>query len=82
MADRTLNLAIGTDAIDSTVAVTAGNLRELGTVSALTQAGVSAFLTTSDFVANGAATFTFGTGTPSASKVDASPCRPRSNRGA
>ncbi len=63
MADRTLNLAIGTDAIDSTVAVTAGNLRELGTVSALTQAGVSAFLTTSDFVANGAATFTFGTGT-------------------
>jgi Ca2+-binding RTX toxin-like protein len=61
--DRITDLAIGTDVIDGAVAVTAVNLRELGTVSALTQAGVGAVLTTSTFVANGAATFTLGTGT-------------------
>ena len=45
--------------------MTTANLRELGTVSALTQAGISAVLTSSTFVRNGAATFSFGTG-PSA----------------
>ena len=45
--------------------MSATNLNELGTVSALTQAGISAVLTTSAFVSNGAATFSFGTG-PSA----------------
>jgi Ca2+-binding RTX toxin-like protein len=60
--DHITDLVIGTDAIDGTVAVTAVNLRELGTVSALTQAGVGAVLTTSAFVANGAATFAFGIG--------------------
>jgi hypothetical protein len=39
--------------------LTAANLRELGTVTALTQAGISAVLTTATFVRNGAATFSF-----------------------
>ena len=63
--DHITDFAIGTDRIDGPSAVTTANLRELGTVSALTQAGISAVLTSSTFVRNGAATFSFGTG-PSA----------------
>jgi Ca2+-binding RTX toxin-like protein len=57
--DRITDLVIGTDRIDGPSAVSAANLRELGTVSALTQAGISAVLTTATFVRNGAATFSF-----------------------
>ena len=42
--------------------MSAANVRELGTVSALTQVGIAAVLTTSTFASNGAATFYFGTG--------------------
>lgn len=63
--DRITDFAIGTDRIDGPRAVSAANLRELGTVSALTQAGIAAVLTPTTFVRNGAATFSFGTG-PSA----------------
>ena len=50
---------IGTDRIDGPRAVSAANLRELGTVSALTQAGIAAVLTPTTFVRNSAATFTY-----------------------
>jgi serralysin len=60
--DRITDLVIGTDTIDGPRAVTAANLRELGAVTALTQAGIAAVLTNAAFVANGAATFSFGTG--------------------
>ncbi len=54
---------IGTDIIDGPNAISAANLARLGAVSALTAAGISAVLTNTTFVANGAATFTFGTQT-------------------
>jgi len=57
--DKITNFAIGTDRLDGPTAVTAANLRELGTVTALTQKGISAVLTTATFVRKGAATFSF-----------------------
>ncbi|MBN3909063.1 MAG: VCBS repeat-containing protein [Nostoc sp. NMS1] len=61
--DRIADLQIGTDIIDGPNAVSAANLRKLGAVSALTQAGISAVLTNANFVTNGAATFSFGSRT-------------------
>ena len=61
--DRITDLAIGTDRIDGPSTVTAVALKELGTVSTLDQAGIAALLTTANFVANGAATFGFGSRT-------------------
>ncbi|MFN6473822.1 MAG: beta strand repeat-containing protein [Nostoc sp. SerVER01] len=61
--DRISDLQIGTDIIDGPNAISANNLAELGVVSALTQTGISAVLTSSSFVANGAATFSFGSRT-------------------
>ena len=58
--DRILDLAIGTDKIDGPNAVSAANLAKLGAVASLTQTGISAVLTNGSFVANRAATFTFG----------------------
>jgi Ca2+-binding RTX toxin-like protein len=57
--DRITDLVIGTDRIDGPSAVTAANLRELGAVTALTQSAIAAVLTSSNFVRNGAATFSF-----------------------
>ncbi|WP_160166322.1 VCBS domain-containing protein [Calothrix sp. PCC 7507] len=61
--DRITDLVIGTDIIDGPNAISAANLARLGAVSALTANGISAVLTNTTFVANGAATFTFGTQT-------------------
>ncbi|MEH2067655.1 MAG: Ig-like domain-containing protein [Nostoc sp.] len=61
--DRIADLKIGTDFIDGPNAVSAANLRELGAVSALTQAGISTVLTNSSFAANRAVTFSFGSRT-------------------
>jgi hypothetical protein len=61
--DRITDLEIGTDSIDGPTAVSAANLAELGAVTALTQAGISAVLTNSSFAANRAATFSFSNGT-------------------
>jgi Ca2+-binding RTX toxin-like protein len=58
--DQITDLVLGTDKIDGPKAVSAANLAELGAVDSLTQADISAVLTSSSFVANGAATFTFG----------------------
>jgi Ca2+-binding RTX toxin-like protein len=60
--DRITDLAIGTDVIDGPNAVTASNLFKGGTVSALTQAGISAVLNNGNFISKGAAVFTYGTG--------------------
>ncbi|MBN3909904.1 MAG: cadherin-like domain-containing protein [Nostoc sp. NMS1] len=61
--DRITDLQIGTDLIDGPNAVSAANLAELGAVSALTQTAISGVLTNSSFVANRAATFSFGSRT-------------------
>ncbi|QLE45103.1 hypothetical protein FD723_32675 (plasmid) [Nostoc sp. C052] len=61
--DRITDLRIGTDLIDGPNAVSAANVRKLGTVISLDAAGVGALLTNSNFVANGAATFSFGSRT-------------------
>jgi Ca2+-binding RTX toxin-like protein len=60
--DRITDFTIGTDILDGPTAVTAANLRELGSVSALTATAIGAVLTTANFARNGAATFSFGAG--------------------
>ena len=61
--DQIKDLVIGTDKIDGPSAVSAANTKELGKVTALDQAGISAVLISSVFGANQAATFTFVSGT-------------------
>ena len=61
--DRITGFAIGTDRIDGPSAVTAANLAELGRVNSLDQAGISAVLSSTTFLANRAATFTWVDGT-------------------
>jgi uncharacterized protein len=61
--DRITDLRIGSDRIDAPNAVSAVNLTQLSSVLSLSEADISAVLTTSDFTANGAATFTFGSRT-------------------
>jgi len=60
--DRITDFTIGTDILDGPSAVTAANLRELGTVTALTQIAIAAVLTSTNFARNSAATFSFGLG--------------------
>ena len=57
--DKITDFVIGTDRLDGPTAVTAANLAELGRVNTLDQAGISAVLTTTTFLANRAATFSF-----------------------
>ena len=63
--DRITDFVIGVDILDGPSAVTAANLRELDSVSSLTQASLSSILTTRNFARNSAATFSLGAG-PSA----------------
>ena len=58
--DRITDFAIGTDILDGPNAVSAASIGTLGAVSALDSTSISAVLTTSTFVANGAATFLYG----------------------
>ena len=58
--DRITDLQIGVDSIDAPTPVSAQNLRELGRVTALTQAGIAQVLTPTSFPALAAATFSFG----------------------
>ncbi|MCX5967659.1 MAG: hypothetical protein NTV57_08490 [Cyanobacteria bacterium] len=60
--DRITNFTIGTDILDGPSVVTAANLIELGSVSALTQTAIAAVLTSTNFARNSAATFSFGGG--------------------
>lgn len=57
--DKITDFAIGTDTMDGPNQVTAANVANLGSVAALTEAGIQAVLTGGAFAANGAATFTF-----------------------
>lgn len=54
------DLAIGSDVIDGPKAVSASQLKELGKVTALTETAIKQVLTTTNFSAYGAATFSFG----------------------
>ncbi|PHJ56763.1 hypothetical protein VF14_32475 [Nostoc linckia z18] len=58
--DRIFDLQIGTDIFDGPNAVSAANLRKLGSAASLSATNVAALLNTSNFAANGAATFTVG----------------------
>jgi Ca2+-binding RTX toxin-like protein len=61
--ERITDLVIGTDTLDGPNAVAAANVQQLGTIgTSLTSDSISALLTTSYFLANGASTFTFGSG--------------------
>ena len=57
--DRITDFAIGQDKIDGPKTVSTSQLLELGAVATLDQAGLQGVLTTTKFVANGAATFTY-----------------------
>jgi hypothetical protein len=59
--DQITDFQIGVDTIDGPVAVTAANLRELGNVSNLDSASIAAVLSTTNFLASRAASFTIGT---------------------
>ena len=59
--DQITDFQIGVDTIDGPVAVTAANLRELGNVSSLDSASIAAVLSTTNFLASRAASFTIGT---------------------
>jgi VCBS repeat-containing protein len=61
--DRIRDLQIGTDRIDGPNTVSKANLKELGAVTSLNAAGLGALLTNSNFAANGAASFSFGSRT-------------------
>ena len=64
--DRITDFTIGGpngDSLDGVNAVSAGNLRKLGTVGVdLTSSSLTTLLTTTNFTANGASAFTFGAG--------------------
>ncbi len=60
--DVITDLKIGSDTIDGVNAVSSSNLAQLGVVAGLTEADIQAVLTSGDFVADGAATFTLGSG--------------------
>jgi Ca2+-binding RTX toxin-like protein len=53
------DLAIGTDVIDGPRAIAAGQIRQLGSVTALTETAIQQVLTSGSFAANGAASFRF-----------------------
>ena len=65
--DIITDVAIGTgdeaDILNGPTAVSAADLVQAGTVSALTEAGIQTVLTSDTFIQNGAATFTFATRT-------------------
>ena len=61
--DWITDLAIGFDRIDAPHAVTFGSIRQLGSVSALTNVALRQVLSSDNFVSNGASSFSFGTRT-------------------
>ncbi len=60
--ERITGFVVGLDRFDVTTLPAAGAFRNLGAVSALTRSGIGTLLSASNFVANGAATFTSGSG--------------------
>ena len=62
--ERITDFAIGSDSFDGVNAVLAANLRQLGSVAGnnLTSTSIGNLLSATNFTANGASAFTFGTG--------------------
>ena len=60
--DRITDFSIGADSLDGPNAVAAGEMAKLGSLSALSEAGMATVLTTTSFLADKAATFTVGSG--------------------
>ncbi|MBD2156189.1 Ig-like domain-containing protein [Leptolyngbya sp. FACHB-16] len=61
--DHVTDLEIGIDSIDGPTAVDSSRIFNAGAIATLTESGISAALTTSNFSASGAAVFTVGTRT-------------------
>jgi endoglucanase len=60
--DRITDFSVGMDSLDGPTAVAAAQVARLGTVVALTEAGVASLLTATTFLADRAASFSFGSG--------------------
>ena len=60
--ERISGFTVGEDRFDLTTLPEAGGFRNLGSVTALTRSAIGTLLNASNFVANGAATFTAGSG--------------------
>ena len=60
--ERLTDFTVGLDKFDVTNVPTNGAFKNLGALSALTDTALAGLLTTSTFVAKGAATFTYGSG--------------------
>jgi hypothetical protein len=60
--DHITDFVIGTDVIDAPLPVGKESLKQLGAVRSLDQRGISKILSKKIFTANGAATFTYGSG--------------------
>ncbi len=60
--DRLTDFNIGVDSLDGPTAVAAAQVAKLGSVAALNETGLASVLTTTSFLANQAATFSFGSG--------------------
>ncbi len=60
--DRLTDFSIGTDSLDGPTAVAASQMARLGSVAALNEAGLVSVLTATSFLANQAASFSFGAG--------------------
>jgi serralysin len=54
-----MDFSIGTDTLNGPTAVTAANINKLGSVAALDSPSISALLTSTTFLANRAATFSY-----------------------
>jgi hypothetical protein len=57
--DRITDFSIGTDILDGPTAVAAANINKLGAVSALNSTSISSLLTSTSFLANRAASFSY-----------------------
>ncbi len=57
--DRITDFSIGTDILDGPTAVAAANINKLGAVSTLNATSISSLLTSTSFLANRAASFSY-----------------------
>jgi Ca2+-binding RTX toxin-like protein len=60
--EKIIGFTVGSDRFDVTTPPASGGFKNLGAAAALTVPGINGLLSVSNFVANGAATFTFGSG--------------------
>ena len=60
--EKIIDFSVGSDRFDVATTPPSGGFRNLGAASALTVSGITGLLSSANFVANGAATFTYGSG--------------------